>query len=300
MAIQEKQLSFPTPSDKLVFSKGAIAFAKAAVQPLLVPILVLLVWQRMALSINNPLILPELKSVLSILVHPTADLLRLGSLIHNISVSLLRIALGYTLAAVVAIPLGILMGYSSNVRGLFQGLLAMIRPIPPLAWVPLILAWMGTTSMASVLNLNEGLGYVWLSNIRLSMVFIIFIGSFFPMFLSTMFGIRNVRRTLIDCALTLGASERDLISKVLLQAAMPNIFSGLRNGMGVAWSSLVAAEMLPGSIAGLGYLITHAQSFSRIDVVMAGMVTISAVGSLLDLIFRIIDEKKFRWVRLGG
>jgi len=114
-----------------------------------------------------------------------------------------------------------------------------------------------------------------------------------------MFGVRNVRRTLLDSALTLGASQGDLIRKVILPAALPTIFTGLRGGMGAAWGSLVAAEMLPGSIAGLGYLISHAQSYSRTDIVMAGMIAISIIGSALDFLFRLVEEKRFKWQSLA-
>lgn len=269
------------------------------VQPIWVPILVLFVWQLLALKMHNALILPTVPAVGVVMAEPTGDLLRLGSMFHNALVSLFRVLLGYGLAAMVGIPLGILMGFFRPVRSALQGVFSMLRPIPPLAWVPLILAWFGTASLASLFGLQEGASYVWFGNIKLSMIFIIFIGSFFPIMANTMFGIRNVRRTLIDSALTLGATERDLIRYVLLPAALPSIFTGLRGGMGIAWGSLVAAEMLPGSISGLGYLITHAQSFARTDIVMAGMIAISLVGAALDWVFRLIEERKFRWQSLG-
>lgn len=268
-------------------------------QPIWVPALVLFVWQLLALRLHNALVLPTVPAVGAVLSEPTGDLLRLGSMFHNALVSLFRVLLGYGLAAMVGIPLGILMGFFRPVRSALQGVFSMLRPIPPLAWVPLILAWFGTASLASLFGLQEGASYVWFSNIKLSMIFIIFIGSFFPIMANTMFGIRNVRRTLIDSALTLGAGERDLIRHVLLPAALPSIFTGLRGGMGIAWGSLVAAEMLPGSISGLGYLITHAQSFARTDIVMAGMIAISVVGAALDWVFRLIEERKFRWQSLG-
>lgn len=269
------------------------------VQPIWVPALVLFVWQLLALRLHNALVLPTVPAVGAVLTEPTGDLLRLGSMFHNALVSLFRVLLGYGLAAMVGIPLGILMGFFRPVRSALQGVFSMLRPIPPLAWVPLILAWFGTASLASLFGLQEGASYVWFSNIKLSMIFIIFIGSFFPIMANTMFGIRNVRQTLIDSALTLGATERDLIRHVLLPAALPSIFTGLRGGMGIAWGSLVAAEMLPGSISGLGYLITHAQSFARTDIVMAGMIAISLVGAALDWVFRLIEESKFRWQSLG-
>ncbi len=268
-------------------------------RPLVAPMMLFVVWQLMALRLGNFLILPPLDAVVRILLNPFQDLLRLGSMVHNAQVSLVRVLLGYSMAALIGIPLGILMGYSARARAALQGVLSMLRPIPPLAWVPLILAWFGTASLATLFGLRGGAGYVYLSNIRVSMVFIIFISSFFPILINTMFGVRNVRRTLLDSALTLGASQGDLIRKVILPAALPSIFTGLRGGMGAAWGSLVAAEMLPGSIAGLGYLISHAQSYSRTDIVMAGMIAISIIGSALDLLFRLVEEKRFKWQSLA-
>ncbi len=268
-------------------------------RPLVAPLMLFVVWQIVALRLDNFLILPTLNAVLKVLLNPFQDLLRLGSMVHNAQVSLVRVLLGYGLAALIAIPVGILMGYSVHVRVALQGVLSMLRPIPPLAWVPLILAWFGTASLATFFGIRGGAGWVYLSNIRVSMLFIIFISSFFPILINTMFGVRNVRRTLLDSALTLGASQGDLVRKVMLPAALPSIVTGLRGGMGAAWGSLVAAEMLPGSIAGLGYLISHAQSYSRTDIVMAGMIAISAIGALLDFIFRWIEDKKFSWQSLG-
>lgn len=275
------------------------AIIVGGLRPILAPLALLLVWQIVAIRLGNFLILPRVDAVVKVLINPWKDLLRLGSLLHNAQVSLVRVLLGYGLAALFGIPLGILMGVSKNARTALQGVFSMLRPIPPLAWVPLILAWFGTASLATLFGLRSGAGYVYLSNIRVSMLFIIFIASFFPIMTNTLFGIRNVRKTLIDSALTLGATESDIIRKVLLPGALPSIFTGLRGGMGVAWGSLVAAEMLPGSIAGLGYLISHAQSFARTDIVMAGMISISLIGSFLDWIFRSIEEKKFGWQSLG-
>ncbi|MGB4043499.1 MAG: ABC transporter permease subunit, partial [Thermacetogeniaceae bacterium] len=162
-------------------------------------------------------------------------------------------------------------------------------------WVPLVMAWFGVASFATLFGVGEGQLYIWLNNLKLSMVYIIFIGAFFPVVTSTIYGVRSVNKTLIDGTLVLGADSRQIFTKVLLPAAAPSIVNGMRTGLGVAWMCLVAAEMLPGSISGVGYLITHAYTVAQTDIVIAGMISIGAVGALLDGLFRLFENKKFKW-----
>jgi len=222
----------------------------------------------------------------------------MGSLLSNVLVSLIRVMVGYILAVMVAIPLGIMMGYYSIVFNLFNNFLGLFRPIPPLAWVPLVLAWFGVASFATLFGIEEGQIYIWLSNLKISMIFIIFIGAFFPVVTSSIYGVRSVNKTLIDSAQVLGADNREIFRKILLPAAAPSIVNGMRTGLGVAWMCLVSAEMLPGSISGVGYLITHAYTIAHTDVVIAGMISIGAVGALLDCLFRALENRKFKWQRL--
>ena len=222
----------------------------------------------------------------------------MGSLLDNIGISLARVLSGYMLAAITAIPLGMAMGYSANADGLLNSFLGLFRSIPPLAWVPLVLAWFGASSLATLVNLPIGPFYGYLHNIKVAMLFIIYIGGFYPILTSAMHGVRMTPNTLMDAARVLGASERDIFRKVLLPATAPSIVNGLRIGLGVAWMCLVSAEMLPGSLSGVGYLITHAYTVGRTDVVIAGMVSIGAIGAGLDGLFRLLEEKKFVWKRL--
>lgn len=131
------------------------------------------------------------------------------------------------------------------------------------------------------------------------MIFIIFIGGFYPILTSSIHGVTSLNRTLIDSARVLGASEFQVFRKVLLPAAMPSIMNGLRIGLGISWMCLVSAEMLPGSISGVGYLITHAYTVASIDIVIAGMVCIGIVGTAMDRIFHFIENKKYSWQRLA-
>lgn len=266
---------------------------------IIVPILFIIGWNIIAKGLNNPVILPEIGQVVSILLKPTANLISMGSLLQNIFVSLTRVLAGYLLAVMIAIPLGVIMGYYGLVYQLLNNFLGMFRPIPPLAWVPLVLAWFGVSSMATLTGIEQGKLYIYLNNLKLSMIFIIFIGAFYPVLVSAIHGVKNVKKTLIDSARVLGASEYDIFRKILLPAAAPSIVNGMRIGLGVAWMCLVSAEMLPGSLSGIGYLITHSYTIARTDVVIAGMISIGVVGSLLDLLFGYLENKKFAWQRLA-
>jgi NitT/TauT family transport system permease protein len=266
---------------------------------LVIPILFVVLWSLLAAYTKNDIILPQVTEVFELLGHPSADLISMGSLTANILVSLARVMAGYFLAVLIAIPLGVLMGYYGSVFNMLNGFLGLFRPIPPLAWVPLVLAWFGVASVATVLGLQFGKWYIYLNNLKLSMIFIIFIGAFYPILTSSIHGVRNVKKTLLDSARVLGAGELSIFLKILFPAAAPSIVTGMRIGLGVGWMCLVSAEMLPGSVSGVGYLITHAYTVARTDVVIAGMISIGVVGALLDLVFRYIEDKKFGWQRLA-
>ena len=266
---------------------------------LVIPVAFIAGWDMIAHHLQNPVVLPTVKESLQILIHPFANLIGMGSLFSNVFVSLMRVLLGYGLAVLVAVPIGILMGYYGPAFRLLTGFLGLFRPIPPLSCVPLVLALFGIASMATLLGIKQGQWYVYLNNLKLSMVFIIFIGAFYPVLTSALYGVRNVRKVLIDSARVLGASEKAIFRLVLLPAAGPPIGNGMRFGLGAAWMCLVSAEMLPGSLSGVGYLITHAYTVARTDIVVAGMISIGVVGSILDFLFRALEDKKFAWQRLS-
>ncbi|WP_350344243.1 ABC transporter permease [Proteinivorax tanatarense] len=268
------------------------------INPFILPFLFILCWQFFAIKIANPIVLPSVDSVLNLIIKPTDNLLSIGSLLRNTWVSLVRVGMGYSLAVLIGIPLGMLIGYSKFAESFLKPFLSLFRPIAPLAWVPLVLAWFGVTSVANVLNIQEGQLYTLLDNVKISMLFIIFIGGFFPILTNTIYGVKSVRNTLIDSAITLGATKKDIFFKILFPAAMPSILTGLRVGLGVAWMCLVSAEMLPGSIAGVGYLITHAYTLARTDIVIAGMISISLVGGFFEVMFNVIETKFFSWQKL--
>ncbi len=299
--IQEKVLTLPCQEFFLVqtykykWGDKVKKVIVSGIKSMLAPMLVLMLWIYGAKAIDNRLILPEFMSVVKHFLTPTDNMIGLGSLGVNILISFIRVMLGYFIALLIALPLGILMGYSKTTHQLINPLLSMFRPIPPIAWVPMVLAWFGVTSLATVFGLKQGIWYVYLSNFKVSMMFIIFLGAFFPIITSSIHGITQVPKTLIESARVLGASELDIFFKILIPAAAPTILNGMRTGLGSAWTSLVSAEMLPGSLSGLGYLVTHAYELAKIDIVMTGMICVGIIGSLLDFIIRFIEERKFVW-----
>ena len=264
---------------------------------LLAPGFFLALWAWTAHRIDNAVIMPTVGAVADLLAHPNDDLISMGSLVGNIGVSLVRVLAGYLLAVLLAVPLGVLMGCSSLTHHVLHHFLNLFRPIPPLAWVPLVMAWFGVASLADLFSVEKGEWFLYLSNLKYAMIFIIFIGAFFPILTSAIHGVRNVNRIYLDSARVLGASRWDLFCKVLVPGALPSIVNGMRIGLGIAWMCLVSAEMLPGSLAGVGYLITHAYTVASTDIVIAGMVSIGLVGAAMDLLFRIFEEKRFTWQR---
>lgn len=125
----------------------------------LVPIIFLIIWSLMAVSIGNPIILPSISKVMVNFLHATDNFIGLGSIPRNIFVSLLRVLLGYSVGVIIALPLGIIMGYKDTVNSLFENFINLFRPVPPLAWVPLVLGWFGVSSLATVFGPKQGSMY---------------------------------------------------------------------------------------------------------------------------------------------
>lgn len=186
----------------------------------------------------------------------------------NLLISLRRVAIGYILASIVAVPLGILIGISPVAYKAFNPYVQLLKPISPLAWLPLGLY---------ILRDSEQTG-----------IFIIFISSIWPTLINTAFGVANVDKDYLDVANTLGASRLRTIFKVIIPAALPHIVSGLRISMGIAWLVIVAAEMLLGT--GLGYFIWNEWNNLYIPNILVAIFIIGLVGLLLDSIFAALEK----------
>ena len=210
----------------------------------------------------------------------TISLAREGILFHHIAASVMRVALGFTLAASLAIPLGVAMGSSPAIHRAINPVIQMLRPISPIAWIPLAILWFGVGNT--------------------SPIFLITLSSFFPMVVGTIAGVHSVKRQYVRAARNFGITGLKLLRQVVIPAAMAQIVTGMRIALGVAWLVVVAAEMVAIN-SGLGYLIIDARNAgNRYDLVVAGMVFIGAIGFGLDLLMRRLerlDEVRWRYVR---
>jgi NitT/TauT family transport system permease protein len=204
------------------------------------------------------------------------DLLRHGLLFKYVVASLFRVSWGFGLAAILAIPLGLTVGWYRRAEMAINPLVQVFRPISPLAWIPLAILWFGVGDSASV--------------------FLIFLGCFFPLLLTAINAVRNIPAVYINAGRNYGLCPADLVYRVLYPAVIPQLLIGLRITLGVAWLVVVAAEMIAVD-SGLGFLIVDARNAgNRYDLVVAGMVVIGLIGLLLDTAMRSLEKvKSFRW-----
>ncbi|MCK8787015.1 ABC transporter permease subunit [Roseomonas sp. NAR14] len=192
--------------------------------------------------------------------------------------SLLRVVGAFALAVLVGVPVGLLMGMSRLARAVLDPPVEFYRPLPPLAYLPLMIIWFGIGETSKVL--------------------LIFLACFAPVVLATRAGVLAASRDQVNAALSLGASRRQVVRHVILPAALPDILVGLRIGMGVGWTTLVAAEMVAAT-AGLGQLVLNASNFLRTDVVMMGILVIGAFAGLFELGMRRLEKVLVPWKGRG-
>ncbi|HUL90056.1 MAG TPA: ABC transporter permease [Pseudolabrys sp.] len=222
------------------------------------------------------------KTTAVLLPPPTAiaraawDMIQSGELFVHLRDSLSREIVAF-IWATSAIPLAIAMGWSKTINDQIDPLIEVLRPVPPLAWIPLSILWFGIGDVQ-----NQ---------------FIIFLGMFFPILLNTMAGVKNIEPNIIRAARCLGASESRILRRIVLRAALPQIITGIRVGLGVGWMALVAAELV-GANSGLGFLINDARTLLRTDVVIVGMITIGIVGLIIDRTIRVVGRRTMPWSRV--
>ncbi|MBI4775998.1 MAG: ABC transporter permease [Deltaproteobacteria bacterium] len=245
---------------------------------LLPPLAVVVVWQGLCLLELIPAF--KLPSPVSVALG-LRDLIAVGMppghpLQAHIGYSLYRVFLGYGVAVILGVPMGIAMGWSSKLRDAFGPLIEMVRPIPPLAWIPIAILWFGIGTPSAA--------------------FIIFLGAFFPILLNTVSGVLSIDKLLVEAARTLNATNRDVFLKVLVPGSVPAIMTGLRIGMGIGWMTLVAAEFTGVRQGyGLGYMIMTARDIQRPDEIIAGMLIIGIIGLGIDWGLRFWERRLIRW-----
>ena len=168
------------------------------------------------------------------------------------------------------------MGWSKKRREILNPMIEIVRPVPPLAWIPIAILWFGIGIKSAA--------------------FIIFLGVFFPVLLNTVSGVLSVNPRLLDAARSLGADKKDIFLKVLIPASIPSIFTGMRIGIGIGWMTLVAAEFTGIKEGyGLGYMIMTARDIQRPDEILAGMLVIGLIGLGIDAGLRFIEKRQLNW-----
>lgn len=241
--------------------------------PLVLPTLLLAFWQALSdRGSLKPTVMPSPKA----LGLACLDLLKSGELLHHLGISLLRVGQGFALGAGLGLALGLAIGLSPLAeRGLFL-VTGLLRPIPTIAWVPALILWAGIDESSKII--------------------VIAIGGFWPVLLNTILGVQSTDRRYLEVARVLEKGRFTVLTKVVFPSALPSIFTGLRIGMGIAWASVVGAELIASS-SGIGYLILYAREVSQPDVMMVGVAVIGLTGLLIDFLILKLEYRLVRWSR---
>ena len=197
------------------------------------------------------------------------------------------------MAAMIGVSLGLLLGSIRPLRSLMEPLLELLRPLCPIAWLPFTIAVFKMKTLPQLFGVQ--FSYTILDHVQLGMIFILFWGAFFPIFTNTLDGVSKVRKNYLALGRMLGANRFQTFIRVSLPAALPMILTGFRQGIGTCWFVIIAAEMLPGSDSGIGYMLIYAADQCKMDVVIAIMVIIGGTGALLNFSMRFAIGKLIRW-----
>jgi NitT/TauT family transport system permease protein len=225
----------------------------------------------LAVYLTHSLVFPSPADV----VMGTWELVRNGTLWDHIGASLMRVGVGFGLALCFALPLGLWMGWVDSAYRTLNPLFQILRPISPIAWIPIAILWFGIGNT--------------------SPIYLIFISSVFPMIVQTTAGVHAIEKRFLRAAQNFGVSRRTLFKQVVIPAVLPQVLVGMRIGLGVAWLVVVAAEMIA-LRSGLGYMIMDSRNAgNRYDLVISGMIIIGLIGLSLDATMRLLEG--IRWVR---
>lgn len=233
----------------------------------------IIIWEIIARIINKKYILPRFTEVVAAFL----KLIEEGELYRDILTSLNYFAIGIGVAIAVGIPIGIMMGWFKSIDKAVDPIVEMVRPIPPLAWIPFAILWFGLTKYAAG--------------------FVIFVGAVFPILVNTYTGFKNTPRVLVESGKVLGCiRDRDIIFRIALPSALPAIATGIRVGMGVGWMCVVAAELFGVSTYGIGWKIWHWNDLHHMDLVLTYMLILGLIALIIDRLFRhIVQEWWLKW-----
>lgn len=227
-----------------------------------------------ALELVNPIFWPAPSAVWDQFVSISGEGYRNFSLWEHIWASLYRILVGFGLGCLIGIPLGFAMGLSKIMRGWFDPIVEFFRPIPPLAFIPLVIIWSGIGERSKIL--------------------LLFFAALWIMVIAARAGVGSVKLSKIHAAYSLGASKRQILMKVILPNSLPEIFTGMRVAMGVCWGTVVAAELVAAE-SGVGFMIMVASKFLSTDIVVLGVIIVGAIGYGIDILMRKLEAKLIPW-----
>lgn len=258
------------------------ARAYARIERAIVPVLLIACWEAFSRSgILPPALLPAPSQVLVawadwVFATDGNTQTYSGRWIFDTAASFSRVMAGFLLAGLLGTGLGMAIGWSRPVEKLIEPVLQVLRPIPPVSWIPLAIIWFGIADRPAI--------------------FLVFLGSFFPVLLSTIHGVKSCDRNLLRAGAMTGGTPGRLLRHIVFPAALPSIFSGLRIAIGSAWMLTVTAEMVAVK-SGVGYVLWDAYYFLRYDIVIASMISIGLLGFLSDFIIKRIAARILRWQR---
>lgn len=250
---------------------SAISAKQKNILPLIIPLALLIVWEW---SVRSGFLPNTLIASPSQVVRNFFELVVSGKLLVHSLVSLYRLITGFAIGTLIGLALGVMVGTSKFVEKLVAPTIQFFAPIPPIAWIPLLIILLG---------IGEA-----------SKIGLIIIASFVVVYLSTVQGIRSTDQKLVDVAHVLRKSNKELIKKVLLPSATPHIFTGMRVALGLSWILLIAAEVIASS-KGLGWLIWDSRNFSRPDDLFVGIIAIGILGKLSDMALVSVEKELTKW-----
>ena len=256
-------------------SYGAPGQGKSLAISLFTTAFLILIWHIAThLQWVKPLFLPSPVAVVQRFWEVATEGFANATLLEHTGWSMMRVFSAFFLAFLTAVPIGILMGVNRIVRGLFDPIIEFYRPLPPLAYLPLVIIWLGIGEVSKVV--------------------LIYLAIFAPMALSARAGVKSVAIEQIHAAYSMGATRWQVIRHIILINALPEILTGMRIGIGFGWTTLVAAEMVAAQ-AGLGFMVLNAAEFLVTDVVIMGIIVIGIIAYLFDLFMRYLERKLVPW-----
>lgn len=252
-------------------SKDWLSYIPSVLHGWIVPVLLVIVWEAASyFKLISPMLLPAPSVIAAQFVY----LIQTGEFFEHVAISAYRAGLGFVIGSAAGLLLGLFTGLGKLAEKTLDPSLQMLRTIPLLSLIPLFILWFGVGEFSKILMIS--------------------LGAFFPVYVNTFLGIRNVELKLFEVSKILEYSRLQLLTKLIIPAALPNILLGIRLSLGVAWLVLVVAEMM-GASAGIGYMIQDARAYTQTDKVFVGIILFAVIGKLSDSVTKLLERRWLGW-----